>query len=196
MTRCSAATVSGNCWRRICFYVTTRHTQRSRDASWLFTVYIYHWHWHWYCYIWAPAIEVTEDVELAWSISWPHGVNGNLNQPLISIGLIFLMLVASVDCCLTLLCWMMNEICWYYVRELCAKVGQLQLSFRISEIWCRSRAAEDFGKCLQDRWWRKSIARQRQCAGKPALITVLRLEIKRRSDSPPTNELQWTRSIL
>jgi len=33
-TRRSAATASDNLWRRICFVVTTQHTQRSRDASW------------------------------------------------------------------------------------------------------------------------------------------------------------------
>ena len=35
VTRRSAATVLDNRWRRICFVVTTQHTQRSRDASWL-----------------------------------------------------------------------------------------------------------------------------------------------------------------
>jgi len=35
VTRRSAATVSDNRWRRICFIVTTQHTQHSRDASWL-----------------------------------------------------------------------------------------------------------------------------------------------------------------
>ena len=46
VTRCSAATVSDNCWtrRRTYFGVTTEYTQRSRDASWLCaTYYIYLW---------------------------------------------------------------------------------------------------------------------------------------------------------
>ena len=36
-----------NRWRRICFDATTQHTQRSRDASWLCTIWICYWHWHW-----------------------------------------------------------------------------------------------------------------------------------------------------
>jgi len=36
--RRSAARASDNRWRRICFVVTTQHTQRSRDASWLCAV--------------------------------------------------------------------------------------------------------------------------------------------------------------
>jgi len=35
MTRRSPATASNNRWKRICFVVTTQHTQRSRDASWI-----------------------------------------------------------------------------------------------------------------------------------------------------------------
>jgi len=47
------------------------------------------------CPVWAQAA-----VELLRSISWSDGVKDELNQALVSLGLLLLILVVFVNCCL------------------------------------------------------------------------------------------------